>query len=110
MLESWKDPSRRESIQMVVNSRMAGWFKISSRLIRAISWAEVRCPGAGRPVQLQKVVSDMPSSTALAFIFSTKALSLPARCSARATLASLPEATATALRRSWTLMTSPSFR
>ena len=52
----------------------------------------------------------MPSWAARWFMRSTKASSLPARCSARATAASLPEATATALSKSSTVMSSPSFR
>ncbi len=52
----------------------------------------------------------MPSSAALAFIFSTKAASLPARYSAMATEASLPEATAMALSISSTDSSSPSSR
>ena len=40
---------------------------------------------AGKPVQLIKVVSAIPSSWARWFIWETKAPSLPARCSARAT-------------------------
>ena len=47
--------------------------------------AEVTCPSAGRPVALQKWVSVMPSSAARWFIRSTKASSLPATASARAT-------------------------
>ena len=59
-------------------------------------------------MQLQNTVSSIPSSAARAFIFSTKALSLPARYSAMATQASFPEATAMALSMSWTENSSPS--
>ena len=94
---------------MVVKRRMSGWFRISSRLMRAMSWALVTCPWAGRPVGLRKLVSFIPSSPARWFIRSTKASALPARCSARATEQSLAEATQTALSISSTLICSFSF-
>ena len=75
-----------------------------------MSQAEVRWPGAGRPVQLTKWVSAMPRDWAFWFIWSTKADSLPARRSARATAQSLPETTATHLIRSETESCSPSFK
>ena len=51
----------------------------------------------------------MPSSAALAFIRSTKASSLPERCSARATAQSLADTTQTAFTMSATERASPSF-
>ena len=59
---------------------------------------------------MRKVVSSIPSSAARWFMRATKLSALPAMCSARATAASLPEATHTALRRSSTLICSFSFR
>ena len=95
---------------MVVYSRMPGWWSTSSRDMRAMSWAEVTWPWAGRPVQLRKVVSPIPSSLARRFICSTKAVSLPARYSAIATAASLPETTVMHFTSSPTVICSPSFR
>ena len=94
---------------MVVYWRMSGWFRISSRLIRAMSYAEVTCPSAGRPVALQKWVSAMPNSAARWFIRSTKASSLPATVSASATAQSLAETTHTAFSISLTVICSFSF-
>ena len=95
---------------MVVYSRMEGWFRISSRDMRAMSWALVTWPWAGRPVQFKKLVSAMPSSWARWFIRVTKAPSLPAKCSAKATAQSLPETTVTHLIISDTGICSPSSR
>ena len=75
----------------------------------AISSAQVRCPSAGRPVQLTKWVCSMPSSCARRFIRSTKASSVPAMCSASATEQSLADTTATAFTMSRTVICSCSF-
>ena len=98
------------SIQMVVNRRMSGCFKISSRLMTAMSWALVTWPSAVTPVQLAKWVSFMPSSAARWFIFSTNRSLIPATFSASAAAASLPEATHTAFSSSSTVICSPSAR
>ena len=63
-----------------------------------------------KPQQSSKWVSAMPSSWALWFIRSTKAASLPAICSATATLASLPEDTAMHLIMVSRVCTSPAAR
>ena len=78
--------------------------------MRAMSRAVVTCPSSGRPVQLTKWVFSIPRRAARAFISSTKASSDPARYSASATAASLPEATATAFSRSSTVICSPASR
>ena len=78
--------------------------------MRAMSWAEVTWPWAGRPVQFKKVVSAIPSSWARWFILVTKAPSLPATRSASATAQSFPETTVTHLIISETVICSPSSR
>ena len=78
--------------------------------MRAMSHALVTCPSAGRPVQLTKWVSVMPSSLARVFICSTNSSVTPATHSASATAASLPLATHTAFKRSSTVICSPSDR
>ena len=73
----------------------------------AISRAEVRCVSTSSPHALSKCVCSMPSSFARSFIFWTNADSEPARCSAIATAASLPEATSMHLIISCTVCSSP---
>lgn len=75
-----------------------------------MSQALVTCPSAGRPVQLTKWVSCIPSSRARLFIRSTNSSVTPAVFSARATAASLPLDTHTPFSRSSTVMLSPSDR
>ena len=72
-----------------------------------MSLAVLRCPGLSRPAAHWKVVPVIPSSRAFWFIIWTKASSLPATYSARQTVASLALAMATALRRSFTVISSP---
>ena len=64
----------------------------------------------GDPVQLTKWVSFIPSSLARAFMASTKAASLPAKCSAMAQAQSLAEDTAMDFIISSTVMLSPTFK
>ena len=59
---------------------------------------------------MTKLVSFIPSSCARWFIMATKALSLPAICSAMAQAQSLAEDTAMDLSMSETDMVSPAFR
>ena len=85
---------------------------MSSRDIMAISRAEVTWFWvlSSRPFVFSKTVFFMPSSAARAFIFETKADSLPQICSARATAASFAEAITTLFTISRTLICSPSLR
>ena len=62
-----------------------------ARLSVARSRAVLRCRGCGKPCELMKYVPCKPSSAACWFIRSANAASLPAMCSAIATVASLPE-------------------
>ena len=73
-----------------------------------MSQAEVTCPGAVSPQQLTNRVSAIPSWAARSFICWTKASSVPARCSPRATAQSLAEAMAMHLSSSSTVRVSPS--
>ena len=57
------------------------------------SRTDIFCAASGRPVELAKLDFCRPSSRALAFIFSAKARSLPARPSASVMQASLPDCT-----------------
>ena len=61
-------------------------------------------------INCPKWVSSIPRARAFSFMASTKAPSLPRRCSARAQAASLAEDTATDFSRSVTVIISPAFR
>lgn len=99
------------SIQIVEYWLIWGYFVISSRLIIATSLAEVRwVADSVRPQQSSKWVLVIFREAALAFIILTNSASLPARCSAMVTLASLPLATTIHLISVSTVCFSPSSR